>query len=262
MWTSNNGVWTDNRIATPTLPTNFYSVASDSTGTKIATCENGGGIWTSNNGVWTDNSIATPAISGKPWNSIASDSTGTKLIASNDSIWTFSSNETICFKEGTQILTKEGYKPIQELRKGDMVQTINGFKPIDRIGKKEFYHDASQERIKHQLYKCSKEQYSELFEDLIITGCHCILVDELTESERKKIIDLFDKIYITDNKYRLPACVDTKTYVYETSGIYTIYHIALENDSMYSNYGIYANGLLVESCSKRMLKDFSGMTFL
>ena len=84
----------------------------------------------------------------------------------------------------------------------------------------------------------------------------------LEEQEREKIIDMFDKIYVTDNKYRLPACVDTKASVYETSGTYTIYHLALENDNIYSNYGIYANGLYVESCSKRMMKDFSGMTFL
>jgi len=39
----------------------------------------------------------------------------------------------------------------------------------------------------------------------------------------------------------------------------TIYHLALENENYFSNYGIYANGLLVESCSKRYLKELSGM---
>jgi hypothetical protein len=39
----------------------------------------------------------------------------------------------------------------------------------------------------------------------------------------------------------------------------TIWHIALENDDYYMNYGIYANGLLVESCSKRYLKELSKM---
>jgi hypothetical protein len=41
-----------------------------------------------------------------------------------------------------------------------------------------------------------------------------------------------------------------------------IYHIALENDDPYMNYGIYANGLLVESCSKRYLKELSKMRIL
>jgi len=61
--------------------------------------------------------------------------------------------------------------------------------------------------------------------------------------------------YITENKYRLPACVDERTTVYEVSGDHTIYHFALENDDYYMNYGVYANGLLVESTSKRFINE-------
>ena len=49
---------------------------------------------------------------------------------------------------------------------------------------------------------------------------------------------------------------------YETLGSYIIYHFALENDNYYNNYGIYANGLLVETCSKRYLKELSKMTLI
>jgi hypothetical protein len=42
----------------------------------------------------------------------------------------------------------------------------------------------------------------------------------------------------------------------------TIYHIALENDDYYMNYGVYANGLLVETCSKRYLKELSRMELI
>jgi hypothetical protein len=49
---------------------------------------------------------------------------------------------------------------------------------------------------------------------------------------------------------------------FEEEGVFNIWHIALENDDYYSNYGIYANGLLVETCSKRYLKEISGMTLL
>ena len=41
-----------------------------------------------------------------------------------------------------------------------------------------------------------------------------------------------------------------------------IWHFALENEDYYKNYGVYANGLLVETCSKRMMKEYSGMTLL
>jgi hypothetical protein len=71
-----------------------------------------------------------------------------------------------------------------------------------------------------------------------------------------------EEIYITDNKYRLPACVDERAIVYEKPGTYTIYHLALINNDYLMNYGIYANGLLVETCSKRYLKECSGMDLL
>lgn len=58
------------------------------------------------------------------------------------------------------------------------------------------------------------------------------------------------------------ACIDERTKVYQKRGYQTIYHLALENDYYYGNYGIYANGLLVESCSKRYLKELSNMTLI
>ena len=169
-----------------------------------------------------------------------------------------------CFKEGSKILTNKGYIPIQDLRKGDLVKTLkDDYKAIDIIGKRDIYHPASKERIKDQLYKCSKDNFDEIFEPLIITGCHSILVDNFTNEEQKqKMIEVNGKVYITDNKYRLPACADPRASIYETPGTYTIYHLALENDNYYFNYGIYANGLLVETCSKRYLKELSNMTLI
>ena len=170
----------------------------------------------------------------------------------------------VCFLEGSKILTDNGYKLIQDLRKGDLVKTSeHDFKAIDMIGKKEIYHPALQERIKDQLYKCSQSEYPEIFEPLIITGSHAILVDDfINEEQKQKVIEVSGDIHITDNKYRLPACADPRTSVYEISGMYTIYHLALENNDYYENYGIYANGLLVETCSKRYLKELSNMTLI
>jgi hypothetical protein len=166
----------------------------------------------------------------------------------------------VCFKEGSKILTDQGYRLIEELRPGDLVKTaLNDYKPIVMMGKKEIYHPADENRIKDQLYQCSPQQYPELTEDLIITGCHCILVNNLTNEQRTKSIEINGKIYITGNKYRLPACVDERTSVYDKKGNHTIYHLALENEHYHKNYGIYANGLLVETCSKRYLKELSNM---
>jgi hypothetical protein len=170
----------------------------------------------------------------------------------------------VCFKEGTKILTDKGYKPIQDLRKGDLVKTLNNdYKQIDMIGKRDIYHPSLEDRIKDQLYKCSETEYPEVFEDLVITGCHSILVDSFSSEEQKeKVIEVNGDTYVTDNKYRVPACCDYRASVYEVQGTYTIYHFALENDNYYMNYGIYANGLLVETCSKRYLKELSNMTLI
>jgi hypothetical protein len=174
--------------------------------------------------------------------------------------------ERACFKEDTFIFTATGYKPVQELRKGHFVKTLlNGFVKIDMIGKRTIVHKACvEDRIKDQLYKCSPENFKEIFQPLIITGCHSILVDHfVSEEQKEKAIEANEnRLCMTDHKYRLPAYVDERTTVYEIPGTYTIYHFALENDDYYMNYGIYANGLLVESCSKRYIKELSGMEII
>jgi hypothetical protein len=135
--------------------------------------------------------------------------------------------------------------------------------PIDMIGKSTIYNNANNDkRDKDQLYKCSKDKYPELIEDLIITGCHSILVESLTANQKEKIKQLVKDCYITDGKLRLLACVDDKAEVYDKKGEFNIWHIALENENYYMNYGIYANGLLVETCSKRYLKELSNMTLV
>jgi hypothetical protein len=167
-----------------------------------------------------------------------------------------------CFLESTQILTDRGYVPIEKLTNRHLVKTVShGFKRVWKTGSRIIDHSATDERIKEQLYVCSKKAFPEAFEDLVLTGCHSILVDEWSsEDEKERATEANGgNVYITDNYYRLPACADLRTTVYPTPGEYTIYHVALENSDYYMNYGIYANGVLVESCSKRYLKELSGM---
>jgi hypothetical protein len=60
----------------------------------------------------------------------------------------------------------------------------------------------------------------------------------------------YKDIYATDQFYRLPVYLDEDASVHPVSGTYTIYHLVLEHENIHMNYGIFANGLLVESLSK------------
>jgi len=180
----------------------------------------------------------------------------------------FTLTQVLCFKEGSKILylnqetNSEEYIKIEDLRKGDLVKTLlHGYKPISNIGYSTMFNKVDDERTKDKLYICEQTEYPEVFEPLIISGCHSILVDcFIDETEYKSALELLDgKIYFTDGKTRLPACIDERAKIYEVEGKHTIYHFALEHHDYYMNYGIYANGLLVETASNRMMAEY-GMT--
>jgi hypothetical protein len=178
-------------------------------------------------------------------------------------------SKIMCFKEGTNILcfdqetNTEKYIPIEDLRNGALVKTrSSGYQPICMIGNSTIYNPSDKLRGKNRLYRCSKDKYPDLTEDLIITGCHSILVYTITDKEREDLEELMGKIYVTENRYRLMACVDERAEPYDQEGLYTIWHFALEHEHIRANYGVYANGLLVESSSKRMMSEYSGMKLL
>jgi hypothetical protein len=168
-------------------------------------------------------------------------------------------SKILCFKDGIEI-----YMKVQDLRKGDLIKTYkNGYVPLNMIGTRKLYNPSDNLRGKNRLYICKSNKYPELTENLIITGCHSILIDYFTHEQLAKSLEVNDgKVYITDGKYRLPACVDDRCEPYTEEGIFNIWHIALDNNDYYMNYGIYANGLLVESCSKRYLKEYSAMSLI
>ena len=175
-------------------------------------------------------------------------------------------NQYPCFLEGTKIDTDKGPREVQDLRPGDKVKTFrDGYKPIVYIGTRDIAHHATPERIKNQLYICRKEKFPEATEDLVVTGCHSLLLNRLfkDDKEREEVVRVNGKVYVTDDMYRFPACmVVDQVDVYDKQGTFPIFHFALENENYHWNYGVYANGILVESSSLRYMRELSCMKLL
>jgi len=170
-----------------------------------------------------------------------------------------------CFKEGTKILTKNGYIPVEDLKIGDLVLTYNhDYKKVVHIGTSKISHFNTDKRIIDKLYMYSKESHPELIEDLVITGWHSILVDEFKNEEEKDKTSkiLGNPIPIVDNKYKLLSFVDENAEIYDQPGLYNIYHFSLESEDENQIFGIYANGLLVECCSTEYLLNQSKMKII
>lgn len=176
--------------------------------------------------------------------------------------------EITCFLEGSTILSQvdgtEQYIPIEQLTKGTLVKTsLDGYKKVVAIGSATIQNPGTDDRTEHRLYKCSTSNYPQLTHDLYITGGHSILEFPITEKQKADSIEKLGQLYVTDKKYRILACIDDRAKPWNSSGTYTIWHFALEHHDKEMNYGVYANGgLLVESCSIRVLTQTSNMKLI
>lgn len=178
-----------------------------------------------------------------------------------------------CFLEGSKILAlnqnKEEYLAIETLKRGDMIKTLSsGYKKIVHIGRMTIYNNSTEQDLRNRLYKLSLPT-SELHfceEDigpLCVTGRHSLLYSELSEKDLAIIKKYTGDVYVTENKYRVPIFLDSRAKEYNTrKGEETVYHFALENNSITNNYGVYGNGVLVETASIEYMIDHSGMELL
>ena len=169
-----------------------------------------------------------------------------------------------CFLEGSMILChidgNDVYLPIETIKPGTLVKTNrSGYQPVALIGTSQLHNPSHDERIQNRLYKCSPSVYPTLTDDLYLTGCHSILVDSMTDDQKASTMTQLGDLFVTEHKYRLMACIDERAEPWTSEGTYPIWHMALEHENVRMNYGVWANGLLVETCSIHYMKTWSNM---
>jgi hypothetical protein len=176
---------------------------------------------------------------------------------------TSSFNKPICFNKGTKILcyknSKEQYIPVEQLKPGDLVKTyLHGYKPIYMIKKGVFTLGT---KGTMGMYKMKKS--GSMIDDLEMTGLHAQLIDKNDKNYKKdqekqesemgyynEQSEKYDskKVYI-DDKYRLLAN-HSSDFEKMCSDKYEIYTFSLDKKLQ---YGIWANGVLVETTSQKTL---------
>jgi len=171
-----------------------------------------------------------------------------------------------CFSEDTNILclnldSKEEYIPVKNLKKGDLVKTyLHGYRKINIICKGILKNNIS--KFRDCMYKMKKTDENGLIEDLMVTGGHSIMVDELTKEEHDTTVRIW-KLDQVDNKYLLMAGISDKFEQIQGDEIFKYYHFSLENDGNPDNrYGVFANGVLVETPSETDIKTFKTVVFI
>ena len=142
------------------------------------------------------------------------------------------------------------YVEIEQLNKGDLVKTLyDGYLPIQNISMGTFVLGRD---IDMGMYKKKKE--GSMIADLEMTGLHSILVKENDQKYEKDIENQiknthYGKIYC-DGFFRLNANYSSD-FVKMPVQCYTIYTFSLHGEK--NQYGIWANGLLVETTANEIV---------
>ena len=154
--------------------------------------------------------------------------------------------DVTCFVEGTEILCnvngEEKYVEIQNIKVSDEIKTLNhGMKKVRNIVNFNFVNDKSISQI------CKIP--SNNGKDLLVTGNHSLLVDSLTEQEKKNVLKVWDDLKKVDGKYLLLASLSNKCEKVNDSKTYNLFHLVLESEDEEQQFGVYANGILCETMS-------------
>jgi hypothetical protein len=130
----------------------------------------------------------------------------------------------------------------------------HGYRKIDLIGNNPMINNP--ENFCACMYKMEKTDDNGLTEDLILTGGHSILVDDLG-SFKEENDKLFGSTQMIDDKYLLLSAVSDQFVKLDNTNLYTYYHFILENNGNDDDerFGVWANGVLVETPTKKQFTN-------
>lgn len=177
-------------------------------------------------------------------------------------IWYFSdvtlTNPTpSCFNKGTKILClnknfEEENIPIETLRKGDIVKSYkHGYRRILSIGMN--YMVNNPDNPAYCMFLLKKTDANNMTDDLIMTGGHSILVDNLGKHKEKTMELLPHNDMEMDGKYLLLSQLSEDFVKQIEEKKYNYFCFVLENDgNVNKRFGIWANGVLVETPTEKI----------
>jgi hypothetical protein len=177
----------------------------------------------------------------------------------------FNFSSSCCFSEGTKILCykqlanslicilREEYRLVQDLKVGDLVKSYkHGYRKISKVLNGFIKNNPNGNG--DCMYKMKKTQDNGLIEDLVLTRNHAILVDKLTENEKKETEN--DEKIIIDDLLCLITGKSDKFEKVQNTNFYNYYHFSLDSDGDNDRrFGVWANGLLVELPSNNMMDN-------
>lgn len=163
----------------------------------------------------------------------------------------YNPNNVPCFNHDTKILclnknVEEEYIPVQSLRKGHLVKTfLHGYRKIKSIGINRFINDPSNYR--KCMYIMKKGNHVDLFDDLIITGDHSILVEHIFKNERIIMRKrLMGEEQIGPKKLVMSSVSNFFEQI-TNNNEYTHYHFCVEDEeTSHMKFGVWSNGILAE----------------
>jgi hypothetical protein len=165
----------------------------------------------------------------------------------------------VCFNKGTTILClnselKDEYVPVERLKVGDLVKSYkHGYRRIAVMLSYHMRNDPT--RFGKSLYRMNKNET--MTSDLIITGMHSIMVDDLGDYEPENTKRL-GSVKMIDGKYLLLSALSRDFTMLDDKDDHSVYHFCLDGDGDEdARYGVYANGVLCETPSRAMLNKYS-----